>query len=118
MMAEKRKNKTWTMTTTRKKVLEPAAAAEGGRRVAVLGERDSTPAVPLATAAVLFGSGTQTPVGRRPAVWMQRRPSGSAYMPSHNGDVRGPKRVSESETSPGHGSGTVPAARRAVAGHP
>lgn len=32
----------------------------------------------------VFGSGTQTPVGRRPAVWMQRRPSGSAYMPSHN----------------------------------
>lgn len=28
------------------------------------------------------GSGSRTPVGRRPAHWMQRRPSGSAFAPS------------------------------------
>ncbi|GAA5995763.1 uncharacterized protein JCM10292_004733 [Rhodotorula paludigena] len=32
----------------------------------------------------VFGSGSRTPVGRRPAHWMTRRASGSAFMPAPN----------------------------------
>lgn len=47
----------------------------------------------------VFGSGAQTPVGRRPAVWMQRRASGSAFMPSSTSSSR--RHSSEDDFSSG-----------------
>ncbi|GAA5984869.1 hypothetical protein JCM10908_002430 [Rhodotorula pacifica] len=63
--------------------LLPEEVGTGRRRSASIttsiAEEDETM---VDTDEEVFGSGAQTPVGRRPAVWMQRRPSGSAYMPS------------------------------------
>lgn len=51
------------------------------------------------------GSGSQTPVGRRPAVWMQRRPSGSAYMPSYEHRQQQPYPHSRSQDDFASGGG-------------